>query len=113
MPKWLKPLDGDAWLLLVPLYLAQRKPEEAASAAFGALVADSKRLEAHLAVAATLCHLGVVGLGDSIFRATIPRLPEGLRARFEAAGRAWAARFTWPDCARRSLDALLGVCGGG
>jgi tetratricopeptide (TPR) repeat protein len=81
---WLKPLDSDAWLLLVPLYLAQRKPEEAASAAFGALVADSKRLEAHLAVAATLCHLGVLGLGDSIFRATIPRLPEGLRARFEA-----------------------------
>ena len=82
---WLKPLDSDAWLLLVPLYLAQRKPEEAASAAFGALVADSKRLEAHLAVAATLCHLGVVGLSDSIFRATIPRLPGELRARFEAA----------------------------
>ena len=82
---WLKPLDSDAWLLLVPLYLAQRKPEEAASAAFGALVADSKRLEAHLAVAATLCHLGVVGLGDSIFRATIPHLPGELRARFEAA----------------------------
>jgi glycosyltransferase involved in cell wall biosynthesis len=33
-----------------------------------------------------------------------------LRARLEAAGRAWAARFTWPDCARRSCDAL---CGGG
>jgi hypothetical protein len=82
---WLKPLDSDAWLLLVPLYLAQRKPEEAASAAFGALVADSKRLEAHLAVAATLCHLGVVAVGDSIFRATIPRLPPELRARFEAA----------------------------
>jgi hypothetical protein len=82
---WLKPLDGDAWLSLVPLYLAQRKPEEAASAAFGALVADSKRLETHLAVAATLCHLGVAGLGDSIFRATIPRLPGELRARFEAA----------------------------
>jgi hypothetical protein len=82
---WLKPSDGDAWLLLVPLYLAQRRPEEAASAAFGALVADSKRLEARLAVAATLCHLGVVGVGDSIFRATIPRLPPELRARFEAA----------------------------
>jgi tetratricopeptide (TPR) repeat protein len=82
---WLRPLESDAWLLLVPLYLAQRKPEEAASAAFGALVADSKRLEAHLAVAATLCHLGVVGVGDSIFQATIPRLPPDLRARFEAA----------------------------
>ncbi len=31
------------------------------------------------------------------------------RARLEEAGRAWAARFTWPDCARRSLDALLGA----
>ena len=82
---WLKPSDGDAWLLLVPLYLEQRRPEEAASAAFGALMADSKRLEARLAVAATLCHLGVAGLGDSIFRATIPRLPPELRARFEAA----------------------------
>jgi hypothetical protein len=82
---WLKPLEADAWLLLVPLYLVQRKPEEAASAAFGALVADSKRLEAHLAVAATLCHLGMVGVGDSIFRATLPQLPPDLRARFEAA----------------------------
>ena len=82
---WLKPSDSDAWLLLVPLYLAQRRPDEAASAAFGALVADSKRLEARLAVAATLCHIGVVGVGDSLFRATIPRLPPELRARFEAA----------------------------
>ncbi len=32
---------------------------------------------------------------------------EPLRRRLEAAGRAWAARFTWPDCAARSLDALL------
>jgi len=30
-----------------------------------------------------------------------------LRTRLEAAGRVWAGRFTWPDCARRSLDALL------
>ena len=35
------------------------------------------------------------------------------RARLEAGGRAWAARFTWPDCARRSLDALLGAQGRG
>jgi glycosyltransferase involved in cell wall biosynthesis len=35
------------------------------------------------------------------------------RARFEAGGRAWAAGFTWPDCARRSLDALLGAQGRG
>jgi glycosyltransferase involved in cell wall biosynthesis len=32
----------------------------------------------------------------------------GLRERLAAAGVAWAARFTWPDCARRSLDALFG-----
>jgi glycosyltransferase involved in cell wall biosynthesis len=31
-----------------------------------------------------------------------------LRSRLETAGRAWAARFTWPDCARRSCDVLLG-----
>jgi glycosyltransferase involved in cell wall biosynthesis len=36
-----------------------------------------------------------------------------LRARLEAAGRAWAARFTWPECARRSFDALLGAARGG
>jgi glycosyltransferase involved in cell wall biosynthesis len=31
------------------------------------------------------------------------------RTRLAAAGVEWAARFTWPDCARRSLDALLGA----
>jgi glycosyltransferase involved in cell wall biosynthesis len=31
----------------------------------------------------------------------------GLRTRLAEAGVHWAARFTWPDCARRSLDALL------
>jgi glycosyltransferase involved in cell wall biosynthesis len=30
-----------------------------------------------------------------------------LRERLAASGVRWAARFTWPDCARRSLDALL------
>jgi glycosyltransferase involved in cell wall biosynthesis len=30
-----------------------------------------------------------------------------LRERLAAAGIEWAARFTWPDCAARSLDALL------
>jgi glycosyltransferase involved in cell wall biosynthesis len=34
-----------------------------------------------------------------------------LRSRFEQAGRAWAGRFTWPECAARSLDALLGAAG--
>ena len=45
-----------------------------------------------------------------------PRLSEALlrvlddpalRESLGAAGIEWAARFTWPDCARRSLDALL------
>src|SRR5262249_24534986 len=31
-----------------------------------------------------------------------------LRERLGTAGIAWAARFQWPECARRSLDALLG-----
>ena len=35
-----------------------------------------------------------------------------LRRRLETNGVAWARRFTWPDCARASLDALLGVPGG-
>src|SRR5439155_22801418 len=30
-----------------------------------------------------------------------------LRERLAGAGLAWAARFTWPDCAARSLDVLL------
>jgi hypothetical protein len=30
-----------------------------------------------------------------------------LRESLGAGGIEWAARFTWPDCARRSLDALL------
>jgi glycosyltransferase involved in cell wall biosynthesis len=30
-----------------------------------------------------------------------------LRQSLGAAGIEWASRFTWPDCARRSLDALL------
>ncbi len=34
-----------------------------------------------------------------------------LRERLAAAGLAWAARFTWPDCARRSFDALLAATG--
>jgi glycosyltransferase involved in cell wall biosynthesis len=29
------------------------------------------------------------------------------RDRLAAAGVAWAARFTWPSCARQSLDVLL------
>ena len=36
-----------------------------------------------------------------------------LRERLAAAGVAWAARFTWPDCAARSLDALLGGAAAG
>ena len=80
---WLDPARTDTWLTLVPLYLVQHKRLEAASAAFSALESDPARLEAHLAVAATLCHLGVVSVGDSIFRATIPRLSPQLRAAFE------------------------------
>ena len=36
---------------------------------------------------------------------------DALRASLGAAGIEWAARFTWPDCARRSLDALLAAAG--
>jgi glycosyltransferase involved in cell wall biosynthesis len=52
---------------------------------------------------------------DARLAAALARVLEdgALRARFEAGGRAWAGRFTWPDCARRSLDALLGARGRG
>ena len=36
-----------------------------------------------------------------------------LRERLAAAGVAWADRFRWDDCARRSLDALMGEGDGG
>lgn len=35
----------------------------------------------------------------------------GLRTRLASAGVQWAARFTWPDCGARSLDALLAGAG--
>jgi glycosyltransferase involved in cell wall biosynthesis len=44
------------------------------------------------------------GLADALARVLEDRT---LRERLAAAGLKWAARFTWPDCARRSLDALL------
>lgn len=34
-----------------------------------------------------------------------------LRERFETAGIAWAARFRWDDCGRRTMDALAGEGG--
>ena len=52
---------------------------------------------------------------DARLAAALTRVLEDgdLRARFETEGRAWAARFTWPDCAARSLDALFGARGRG
>ena len=35
----------------------------------------------------------------------------GARTRYAAAGIDWAARFTWPACARASLDHLIGAGG--
>ena len=47
-------------------------------------------------------------MAESLARVLLDR---GLRDRLAAAGVAWAARFTWPECARRSLDALLAGAG--
>jgi glycosyltransferase involved in cell wall biosynthesis len=48
------------------------------------------------------------GLADALARVLEDR---ALRERLATNGIAWAARFTWPDCARRSLDALIGPDG--
>lgn len=46
---------------------------------------------------------------DGLVEALVRVLEDGaLRARLAAAGVAWAARFTWPECGRRSLDGLMG-----
>jgi glycosyltransferase involved in cell wall biosynthesis len=47
-------------------------------------------------------------MAASLARVLIDR---GLRDALAAAGVEWAARFTWPECARRSLDALLAGAG--
>lgn len=47
-------------------------------------------------------------LADALLRVIEDR---PLRERLAAAGERWAAGFTWPDCAARSLDALLGGAG--
>jgi glycosyltransferase involved in cell wall biosynthesis len=36
-----------------------------------------------------------------------------LRTELAAAGREWSQRFTWPECGRRSLDALMAGLPGG
>jgi glycosyltransferase involved in cell wall biosynthesis len=45
---------------------------------------------------------------DALAAALLRVLGEApLRDALAAAGKTWAAKFTWPDCGRRSLDALL------
>jgi glycosyltransferase involved in cell wall biosynthesis len=52
---------------------------------------------------------------DAALASAIARVLDdaALRERLAAAGRVWAGRFTWPDCARRSLDVLLAARGAG
>jgi glycosyltransferase involved in cell wall biosynthesis len=48
------------------------------------------------------------GDDDALADALIRVLTDtALRERLAAAGVRWAARFTWQDCAQRSLDSLL------
>ena len=47
-------------------------------------------------------------LADALARVLEDR---ALRERLADAGVEWAARFHWPECAARSLDALLAGAG--
>ncbi|HEY6867832.1 MAG TPA: glycosyltransferase family 4 protein [Candidatus Eisenbacteria bacterium] len=48
------------------------------------------------------------GMAGALARVLLDR---GLRESLAAGGVEWAGRFAWPDCARRSLDVLLGGAG--
>lgn len=75
--------NADAWLALAPLLVEQGDALGALQAAFSALRADPGRLEAHLAVAHALYRSGMLHEADSVFSATIPRLPRRVRDRYE------------------------------
>jgi glycosyltransferase involved in cell wall biosynthesis len=51
-----------------------------------------------------------VRLAEALVRVLEDR---ALRGRLAAAGARWAGSFSWPECARASLDALLGDPGEG
>lgn len=78
-----RPGAADAWLELVPLLVELGDLRAAAGAAGRAREASPVRLEARLAEAYTAYRLGFVGRADSLFSATVPRLPAPVRERFE------------------------------
>jgi GWxTD domain-containing protein len=79
----MRPGDGEAWLLLVPMLYEQKQLSAAGAAAQRALEAAPERAEASLAVAYTSYRLGQVARAESMFVAALPRLPRLARERFE------------------------------
>jgi GWxTD domain-containing protein len=79
----LSPGYMNGWLALVPLLVEKNDLAGAARAAYAANAAEPRRPEPWLAIAYTAYRLGRVTLADSAFRATIPWLPDNVRARFD------------------------------
>jgi GWxTD domain-containing protein len=79
----LKPSSCDAWVMLVPLLMEQDDVKSAAAAAYRAVMADTGRGDALLALAYTSYQLGQVARAESSFAMAIPRLPLNVRACFD------------------------------
>lgn len=79
----LRPDRPEIWLMLVPMLVEQNQLARAERAAERALVADTVRPEAMLAVAYTAWRLGDVTRADTLFARAVPRLRRSVRERFE------------------------------
>ncbi len=79
----LDPGRTDAWLALAPLRMWQGDVQAAIDAGFAAARCDPARPEANLALAHGLYRAGRGAEAESVWRATIPRLPRPVRDRFE------------------------------
>jgi GWxTD domain-containing protein len=78
----LAPGEYECWAALVPLLVDADELEQANAAAAFALRATPGRPEAMVLVASMAQRTGDLATADRLFRAAIPRLPAGLRARY-------------------------------